>query len=251
MRASQPLAQSSCSFVWRWSIEGHQRHRAPWNPDDAGAPAVGRDSGHLDQVGVPADQFFEAMDGDAHVEAATCVLKIEKRRELYLRGVADQAKRVTKAHAHPRRARTSDGGPAEINSVCHAFHRNCTVRPQDFNRLDTESSVTERSVQDTPVFEASGVVADCEGDAPGRHQGHEVPASATARCCRNQRVPWWHLSLPALSLAARPSWAAGEAMTKLAVLDDWRGVARAARTGRQRKGGSLVPWRYCTEVIES
>jgi hypothetical protein len=63
---SQPLAQLPGRFVWRWSIEGHQRDRAPGNPDDTGAPTVGRDSGHLDQVGVPADQFFEAMDGYAH-----------------------------------------------------------------------------------------------------------------------------------------------------------------------------------------
>ena len=66
VRASQPLAQPAGGFVWRRSIEGHQRHRAPGNADDAGAPSVVRDRGHFDQVRVSADQFFEAMDGDAH-----------------------------------------------------------------------------------------------------------------------------------------------------------------------------------------
>jgi hypothetical protein len=64
VRTSQPLAQPSGGFVWRRSVEGHERDR-PRNPDDAGAPAVVRDGGHLDQVRVSADQFFEAMDGYA------------------------------------------------------------------------------------------------------------------------------------------------------------------------------------------
>ncbi len=66
MRARQPLTQLFGGFVWRWSVEGHQGDGAAWNPHDASAPAVGRDSGHLDQVRVSADQFFEAMNGDAH-----------------------------------------------------------------------------------------------------------------------------------------------------------------------------------------
>jgi hypothetical protein len=66
VRASQPVAQPSGGFVWRRPVEGHQRDWAPGDPDDAGAPAVARDRGDLDQVRVSADQFFEAMDGDAH-----------------------------------------------------------------------------------------------------------------------------------------------------------------------------------------
>jgi hypothetical protein len=66
VRASQPLAQPSGRFVWRRSVEGHQRDRAPGNPDDASAPAVGRDRGYLDQVRVSSDQFLEAMNGYAH-----------------------------------------------------------------------------------------------------------------------------------------------------------------------------------------
>jgi hypothetical protein len=66
VRENQPLAQPSGGFVWRRSVEGHQRGRAPAIPDEAGAPAAVRDRGDLDQVRVSADQFFEAMDGYAH-----------------------------------------------------------------------------------------------------------------------------------------------------------------------------------------
>jgi hypothetical protein len=56
---------------------------------------------------------------------------------LYARGVADQAKRRTKA-AHILAARgISEARLAEINSVHQAFHRKCTVHSQDFNRPDT------------------------------------------------------------------------------------------------------------------
>jgi hypothetical protein len=65
VRTSQPLAQPSRGFVWRRSVERHERDRAPRNPNDARAPAVVGDGGHLDQVRVSADQFFEAMDGYA------------------------------------------------------------------------------------------------------------------------------------------------------------------------------------------
>jgi hypothetical protein len=64
--ASQPLAQPAGGFVWGRSVERHQRGRDPGNPDDARAPTIGRDSGNLDQIRVSADEFFEAMDSDAH-----------------------------------------------------------------------------------------------------------------------------------------------------------------------------------------
>ena len=64
--ASQPLAQPIGGLPRGRSIKGHQRGGDAGNPDDARAPAIGRDSGDLDQVRVSADEFFEAMDSYAH-----------------------------------------------------------------------------------------------------------------------------------------------------------------------------------------
>jgi hypothetical protein len=75
--ASQPLAQPIGGLARGRAIKGHERGRDFGNPDDARAPAIGRDSSDLDQVRVSADGFFEAMDRYAHGRAAACVWKVE------------------------------------------------------------------------------------------------------------------------------------------------------------------------------
>jgi hypothetical protein len=70
------------------------------------------------------------------VETAACVWKIES-------GVNCTPATLPIKRREGRRLRTSSSraefgrGPAEIDSVCQAFHRKCTVHSQDFNRLDT------------------------------------------------------------------------------------------------------------------
>jgi ribosomal protein L32 len=109
VRASQPLPQPSRGFVRRRSVERHQRGGDPRNPDDASAPAIARDGGDLDQVGVPANQFFEAVDGCAHGRGGcACCSEVLRRRELYAGVATDQAKRGTKARAQSRRARNPE-----------------------------------------------------------------------------------------------------------------------------------------------
>ena len=61
----QPVAQLVRCFVWRRPVEGHQRRWAAGKVNEVGAPSVRIDRAHLDQVFVPVDDFFEAMNHSA------------------------------------------------------------------------------------------------------------------------------------------------------------------------------------------
>lgn len=61
MRARQPIAQLASGFVGCASVEGHERGGHARTFHDAGAPALGIDGGHLDEVGPSPDEFFETM----------------------------------------------------------------------------------------------------------------------------------------------------------------------------------------------
>jgi hypothetical protein len=187
VRASQPLPQPSRGFVRRRSVEGHQRGGDPRNPDDASAPAIARDGGDLDQVGVPANQFFEAVDGCAHGRSGcACCSEVLRRRELYAGVATDQAKRGTKARAQSRRARNPELRRPKKNFDCCAFHRKCTVHPQDFNmgsitRVQIAGARVRRPPARSPRGQEFGLLT--EQRSPRTLETHEeMPLGGIRRC---------------------------------------------------------------------
>ena len=54
-------------FDRRRAVERHQRRRNAGQPDDVGAPAIGRDVLHLDEIQASRDGFFEPMHVRGHV----------------------------------------------------------------------------------------------------------------------------------------------------------------------------------------
>ena len=71
MCAGQPGAELLGGFTGRGTVEGHQGGWHSRNADDVGAPAVGRDGGDLDVIGVTGDDLFEMMNGWCHDDCAS------------------------------------------------------------------------------------------------------------------------------------------------------------------------------------
>ncbi len=53
-------------FVWRATVEGHQRRGPPRRPRDLGAPLIAADAGHFDAIGAAVDRLLEPVQRFVH-----------------------------------------------------------------------------------------------------------------------------------------------------------------------------------------
>lgn len=137
MRAREPVAQLRGRLVGCFTVKRHQRDRDSRNPDDLSPPTVIGDECDLNEIGTPRDHGFEALYlHDSSLEflerkAAVCVLT-GKRHSTY--GQCKNKRRNVRSRPTNATWRKFRSVLTEKKFICLLVHKECTGRPQLFNR---------------------------------------------------------------------------------------------------------------------